>query len=73
MGVVLGIAVLLDALLVRLLLLPVLLRLTGRAAWTCPAWLQRALPRVRFGHGPDAHAATPHPPAAPAVSRPAGA
>ena len=71
MGVVLGIAVLLDALLVRLLLLPVLLRLTGRAAWACPAWLHRALPRVRFGHGPTPHV-TPHP-AAQAVSRPAGA
>jgi RND superfamily putative drug exporter len=50
MGVVLGIAVLLDALLVRLLLLPVLLRLTGRAAWACPAWLRRVLPEIRFGH-----------------------
>ncbi len=33
MGIVLGVAVLLDAFLVRLVLLPVLLRLTGRAAW----------------------------------------
>jgi len=72
MGVVLGIAVLLDALLVRLLLLPVLLRLTGRAAWACPAWLQHALPRVRFGHGPAATPHPPHPPAAQPVSRPAG-
>ena len=54
MGVVLGIAVLLDALLVRLLLLPVLLRLTGRAAWACPRWLRRALPAVRFSHDPPA-------------------
>jgi RND superfamily putative drug exporter len=51
MGVVLGVAVLLDALLVRLLLLPVLLRIAGRAAWTSPAWLQRILPNVRFSHG----------------------
>ena len=50
MGVVLGVAVLLDALLVRLLLLPVLLRLTGRAAWACPAWLRRILPNIRFSH-----------------------
>ncbi|WTW97364.1 MMPL family transporter [Streptomycetaceae bacterium NBC_01309] len=41
MGVVLGTAVLLDAALIRLVLLPVLLRLTGRAAWWCPAWLRR--------------------------------
>ena len=44
MGVVLGVAVLLDAALVRLLLLPVLMRLTGRAAWASPAWLRRLLP-----------------------------
>lgn len=50
MGVILGIAVLLDAFLVRLVLLPVLLRLTGRAAWACPAWLRRILPSIRFSH-----------------------
>jgi RND superfamily putative drug exporter len=50
MGVVLGLAVLLDAALVRLVLLPVLLRLTGRAAWHSPRWLQRVLPAVRFTH-----------------------
>jgi RND superfamily putative drug exporter len=50
MGVVLGVAVLLDAALVRLLLLPVLLRLTGAAAWASPAWLRRILPSVRFSH-----------------------
>ncbi|HEX4699087.1 MAG TPA: MMPL family transporter [Actinomycetes bacterium] len=50
MGVVLGVAVLLDAALVRLLLLPVLLRLTGRTAWASPRWLRRVLPAVRFGH-----------------------
>jgi RND superfamily putative drug exporter len=54
MGVVLGIAVLLDAVLVRLMLLPVLLRLTGRAAWACPAWLRRILPNIRFAHGSSA-------------------
>ncbi|MDI2129564.1 MMPL family transporter [Yinghuangia seranimata] len=50
MGVVLGLAVLLDAALVRLVLLPVLLRLTGRAAWWSPAWLRRVLPDIRFSH-----------------------
>ncbi|MGQ4389367.1 MMPL family transporter [Streptomyces sp. SAS_270] len=51
MGIVLGIAVLLDAALVRLVLLPVLLRLTGRAAWHTPAWLRRILPDIHFSHG----------------------
>jgi RND superfamily putative drug exporter len=50
MGVILGVAVLLDAFLVRLVLLPVLLRLTGRAAWASPAWLRRTLPTIRFSH-----------------------
>jgi RND superfamily putative drug exporter len=51
MGIVLGVAVLLDAFLVRLVLLPVLLRLTGRAAWWTPRWLTRVLPDIRFSHG----------------------
>ncbi|BFV60604.1 MMPL family transporter [Kitasatospora sp. CMC57] len=51
MGIVLGVAVLLDAALVRLVLLPVILRLTGRAAWHTPAWLDRVLPKISFSHG----------------------
>ncbi len=50
MDVVLGIAVLLDDFLVRLVLLPVLLRLTGKAAWYTPAWLKRILPSITFVH-----------------------
>ncbi len=50
MGIILGIAVLLDAALVRLLLLPVLLRLAGKWAWWLPSWADRMLPRVQFGH-----------------------
>jgi RND superfamily putative drug exporter len=50
MGIILGIAVLLDAALIRLLLLPVLLRALGRWAWYLPRWAHRVLPEVRFGH-----------------------
>jgi len=50
MGVILGIAVLLDAALIRLMLVPVLLRLTGKTAWASPAWLRRILPDIRFSH-----------------------
>jgi RND superfamily putative drug exporter len=50
MGVILGVAVLLDAFLVRLTLLPVFLRLAGRAAWYLPRPLRRLLPSVHFGH-----------------------
>jgi putative drug exporter of the RND superfamily len=50
MGIILGIAVLLDAALIRLLLLPVLLRLMGPWAWYLPRWAHRMLPEVSFGH-----------------------
>ncbi len=50
MGIILGVAVLLDAFLIRLLLLPVLLRVMGARAWYLPAWARRILPDVRFGH-----------------------
>ena len=50
MGVILGVAVLLDAALVRLLLVPVLLRVLGKWAWWLPKPLHRVLPDVRFGH-----------------------
>ena len=44
MGVILGVAVLLDAMLIRLVLMPVLLRVMGRRAWALPGWLDRVLP-----------------------------
>ena len=50
MGVILGLAVLLDAMLVRLVLIPTLLRVFGRHAWALPRWLDRLLPDIRFGH-----------------------
>lgn len=49
-GIILGNAVLLDAALIRLLLLPVLLRLIGRWAWYLPRWAHRVLPEVSLGH-----------------------
>jgi putative drug exporter of the RND superfamily len=65
MGTILGVAVLLDAFLVRLLLLPVFLRLAGSAAWYLPAWLDRILPDVHFGHGASGDGEAP-------VEEPAG-
>ena len=50
MGVILGVSVLLDAMLVRLVLLPALMRAFGRHAWALPRRLARVLPAVRFGH-----------------------
>ena len=50
MGVILAVAVALDALVVRLVLLPVLLRLGHHHSWHLPRWLARILPRIRFAH-----------------------
>jgi RND superfamily putative drug exporter len=59
MGVILGVAVLLDALLIRLVLIPVALRLLGRSAWALPRWLDKLLPDVQFGHGEEASGKAP--------------
>ena len=59
MGVILGVAVLLDAMLIRLVLMPVLLRLMGRNAWALPVWLDRVLPDITFGHS-EAKEPIPH-------------
>jgi RND superfamily putative drug exporter len=61
MGVILGVAVMLDAFFVRLTLLPVFLRLAGPAAWYLPRWLDRLLPRVHFGHGTPGGSLPPEP------------
>ncbi|NKF33394.1 hypothetical protein HER21_44005, partial [Pseudomonas sp. BGM005] len=38
--------VLLDAFVVRMLLMPALMHLLGRSAWWLPRWLDRILPNV---------------------------
>jgi RND superfamily putative drug exporter len=50
MGVILGAAVLLDTLLIRLLLLPAALRLLGPAAWWTPRLLNRLPQGMRLRH-----------------------
>ena len=50
MGVILGVAVLLDTMLVRLLLLPAVLRLLGDRAWWVPSRIERWLPAIRLRH-----------------------
>ena len=47
---IIGVSVLLDAMLVRLVLLPALMRMLGRRAWALPHRVDRILPRVRFDH-----------------------
>jgi RND superfamily putative drug exporter len=67
MGLILAVAVLLDALLIRLVLLPVILRLLGARAWWIPAWLDRMLPQLQLGHG--GQSSDPQP-VAPATGKP---
>jgi RND superfamily putative drug exporter len=45
-GLSLAVAVFLDAVVIRSLLLPAVLELSGRATWRFPAWLDRRLPRL---------------------------
>jgi RND superfamily putative drug exporter len=47
-GLSLASAVLLDALVVRCLLLPAVLHIVGERTWALPAWLDRALPRLNI-------------------------
>jgi putative drug exporter of the RND superfamily len=51
MGAILGLAVLLDATLIRLLLLPAILGLLGERAWQVPRVIDRWLPELRISHG----------------------
>lgn len=46
LGFAMAVGVLFDAFLVRLLLMPALMHLLGRAAWYLPKWLDRILPDV---------------------------
>ena len=46
LGFGLAVGVLLDAFVVRLLLMPALMHLLGRSAWWIPRWLDRILPNV---------------------------
>jgi RND superfamily putative drug exporter len=45
-GVSLASAVFLDAVVIRMILLPAVLEIAGRSAWAFPRWLDRRLPRV---------------------------
>jgi RND superfamily putative drug exporter len=71
-GLSLASAVLLDALVVRCLLLPAVLHLVGERTWHIPAWLDRVLPRLNIegtvlpsdtadGRSPVLPGTAPHP------------
>jgi putative drug exporter of the RND superfamily len=45
-GLLLGVAILTDALVVRMTFVPALLSVLGERSWTIPAWLDRVLPNI---------------------------
>jgi putative drug exporter of the RND superfamily len=55
-GILLAIAILTDALLVRMTLVPAFLTMLGEKAWYIPRWLDRALPNVTIEPPHDADA-----------------
>ncbi len=50
LGVTLAMAVLLDATVVRVLLVPATMALLGERNWYLPRWMQRVLPEIHFSH-----------------------
>ena len=52
MGLGLATAILIDATLVRMVLVPAAMTLMGRANWWLPAWLDRLLPTIDIEGGP---------------------
>ena len=46
LGLGLAVAVFVDAFIVRVVLVPAIMRLLGRANWWMPAWLDRILPHL---------------------------
>lgn len=50
LGITLAFAVLLDATIVRMVLVPAMLAMFGERTWWLPGWLERRLPHVNFKH-----------------------
>jgi RND superfamily putative drug exporter len=59
-GLALGVAILIDAFVVRLTLVPAVMWLLDRRAWYMPAWLDRILPRLTI-EPPVTEPPTPEP------------
>jgi RND superfamily putative drug exporter len=60
-GLLLAVAILTDALIVRMTLVPAFLTMLGEKAWYIPGWLDRLLPKVTIEppHDGEAPAAVP--------------
>jgi RND superfamily putative drug exporter len=58
-GVGLAVAIALDAIVVRMLLVPALMHLCGRANWWLPRWLDKVMPRISVEGAPEDKPSTP--------------
>ncbi len=70
-GVGMASAIFIDATVVRMLLVPSVMHLLGRANWWLPAWLNRLLPQLHIEGKPEVHLRgqrNPEPPSAAATS-----
>jgi RND superfamily putative drug exporter len=67
-GFMMATAVFLDAIVIRMLLLPAVLELLGRTTWMLPSWLDRRLPRVAIEAAPGPRRGRPLAPALDAES-----
>jgi hypothetical protein len=52
-GLGLAIGILIDSTIVRVIMVPATMRLTGNANWWFPAWLKKIVPEVREGPAPE--------------------
>jgi RND superfamily putative drug exporter len=50
LGITLAVAVLLDATVIRMMLVPALLGLLDKKAWYIPKWMAKVLPEISFTH-----------------------
>jgi RND superfamily putative drug exporter len=50
LGITLAVAVLLDATVIRMMLMPALLGLLDKKAWYIPKWMAKVLPEISFTH-----------------------
>ncbi|MDQ1616439.1 MAG: putative drug exporter of the superfamily [Actinomycetota bacterium] len=67
-GVGMASAIFIDATVVRMLLVPAVMHLLGRANWWLPAWMDRGLPQLHIEGRPEIHLPAPRP-AEPATAR----
>ncbi|NHC43968.1 MMPL family transporter [Motilibacter aurantiacus] len=60
-GIGMATAIFIDATVVRMLLVPAVMQLLGRATWWSPAWLDRRLPQLHVEGRPEHHVQLPEP------------